>query len=360
MNSRALYLPATGLEKEMSVPTAVVRKVLRVPLPAKLIGANVVTIAAAVIAALYARSVGAGADSFAGILAAALVIGTAANVALTYTALRPIRDIEGTIKRMWRGETESRVASSAVGDPELDRIGYTVNSLLDQLERDREAMRSLASEVVRAEDRQQRCIGVQLHESTAQSLASITYMLTALAANSQDKETADRIMEIRRYVGDVLDEVDALSHQIHPRVLNDLGLAAGLRSLAFDVSRPGVPVSVLMSGSDDGALKGLGPETSSALYRIAQQAIQNALRHSGGDWVKVTIDADGQNLVLAIRDNGRGFSVEEALRRRPDKGLSMMRQRAELINARLRIESEPGKGSCVKVTMPMGVASIPR
>src|SRR6185436_2158440 len=169
--------------------------------------------------------------------------------------------------------------------------------------RDRLEMRTLAGDVVRAEDREHRRIAVHLHESIAQSLASVTYMLTALAAKSEERETAERIMEIRVLVGEVLDEVDVLSHDVHPRVLNDLGLVAGMRALAFDVSRPEIPVSVRVVGGPEEDLKHLGPETSSALYRIAQEAVQNALRHSEARHVDVTVGIEGTALVLRVCDN---------------------------------------------------------
>ncbi len=347
-----------GTQSSEPVPARVIASVLRVSLAAKLIGANIVIVAAAVIAELYARGVGAGASASTGILLLALIVGTAINVFLTHTALRPIRDIEGTIMRMWRGDTESRVTSSAVADPELDRIGQTLNSLLDRLERDRVEMRALAGEVVRAGDREHRRISVHLHESIAQSLASVTYMLTALAAKSTERETAERIMEIRRLVGDVLDEVDVLSHDIHPRVLNDLGLAAGLRALAFDVSRPEIPVSVKVLGGSDEKFAHLGPETSSALYRIAQEAVQNALRYSGASRVDVSVGTAGPAIVLRVSDNGKGFDVAEAERRRPHTGLFMMRQRARLINAALLVDSSPRGGTCIQVTMPAGATTI--
>lgn len=333
-------------------------RALRVPLTTKLLGANIVIVAAALAAAVYTNNIGTETFSFTGILVIAMLVGTAINVLLTYTALRPIRDIEGTITRMLRGDTTSRVTSSAVADPELDRIGLTLNSLLDQLERDRDAMRSLAAEIVIAEDRQQRRIATQLHESVAQSLASITCMLTALAAKSTERDTAGRIMEIRGHVGDVLDEVDVLSHTIHPRVLNDLGLGAGLRALAFSVSSPELPVAVHIAGCEDQDLRDLGPDTSSGLYRIAQEAVQNAIRHSGADRIDISVNGEGPNLVVRITDDGKGFNVDEAERRRPRRGLLQMRQRAQLINAKLRIDTAPREGTCIEVTMPLGATTF--
>jgi two-component system sensor histidine kinase UhpB len=358
MNQIAIPSPRTRPLTVRNAPARVIRWSLRVPLTAKLIGANAVIVLAALTVVYVARNAGFGAASFTAIAAAALLTGVAINVFLTLTALRPIRDIEGTIMRMWRGDTDSRVASSAVADPELARIGQTLNSLLDRLERDRRAMRELASEVIRAEDREQRRIGVHLHESIAQSLASITCMLTALAAKSTDADTAERIMEIRVHVGEVLDEVDELSHDIHPRVLDDLGLQAGLRALAFDVSRPDLPVSVQVAGGRDEDLRHLGAETAAGLYRIARAAVQNALRHSGATRIDVAVGFEGTSLVLRVTDNGKGFDVKEAERRRPNKGIFVMRQRAELLNARLSVDSSPRAGTCVQVTMPVGVASL--
>lgn len=359
INSPPLSVPGT-MPDPVAGTEPLVRRVLRVPLLAKLIGANVVMLALAIGAVFYARSIGAGADSCNLILAVALVAGTGINALLTHTALRPIRNIESTITKMLRGDTNSRVTRSAVGDPELDRVGLTLNSLLDRLEQDRDAMQQLAANVVIAEDREHRRIAGALHESVAQSLASITYMLTALAAKSTDVATAERILEIRRVVGDVLDEVDVLSHTIHPRILSDLGIAAGLRSLAFALSTADVPVSMRMQGVTEDRLREFGPEAASALFRIAQEALQNALRHSAASHVDILLESRDDNLILRVTDNGHGFSMEEAERRRPRKGLFLMRQRARLINATLQVESVAGGGTAIEVAMPMSATSLPR
>jgi signal transduction histidine kinase len=334
-----------------------VETVLRVPLLAKLLGANFVIVATTLVTGYFMSDAGANSMALVSVLGGALIVGTAVNVLLTHTALRPIREIETTVGRMWHGDTGARVSASRVADPDLEAVGHTLNSLLDRLERDREGMRALASEVVRAEDREHNRIARQLHESIAQSLASVTYQLAALAAKSDDRAVTDSIMDVRVLVGEILDEVDVLAHEVHPRVLHDLGLAAGLRALARDVSLPEIPVTVHVTGREE-SLRQLGHETASALFRIAQEAVQNALRHSAGTQIVVAIGTTDNRLVLRVMDNGKGFDVGEASRRRQRKGLFAMQQRAELINARLTIDTSPREGTRVQVTMPLGPATF--
>jgi signal transduction histidine kinase len=328
-------------------------RVLRVPLVVKLLGANALIVLVALAATYAGHTTGLSSDRAMLIVAGAIVAGMVANLILVNLALRPIRDLEHTAWRIWHGDPRARVPRSPVGDPELDKVGGTLNALLDHLEQDRARLHTLATEVIRAEDRERARIGRELHDSIAQGIAALTYQLAAAETDARDAGAAARIRAIRVLAGQVLDEVELLSHTVHPRVLNDLGLLAGLRHLARTTTTPTTAVEVLVTEGTDDAFRGIGMETAAALYRVAQEALQNAIRHANAQRIEIIIGASEDQLTLRVVDDGTGFDVVEAKARRPGMGLFTMSERVGLVRGTFTVETEPGKGTTVRATIPV-------
>ena len=323
------------------------------PLAIKLIGANLL-IAVVAWASTYAhqRNV-AGSGQMLIVLGVALVSAMAINLLLVVLALHPVRALERTVQRLWHGDAGARVLRSPVGDPGLDLVGGTINALLDHLNQDRERLHGLASEVIRAQDGERARIGRELHESIAQSLAAVTYQLSAAENDSRDPTMAVRLRAIRVMATQVLDEVDMLSHTVHPRVLNDLGLLPGLRHLARTVADSKHAIEVRITEGRDADFRGLGIETASVLYRVAQEAIQNAMRHAEARRIEISVGAGDDAVSLQVDDDGIGFSVEEAGKRRPGMGLFTMRERVGLVRGEFTVHSVRGRGTSVRVKIPV-------
>src|SRR6185503_17375984 len=136
---------------------------------------------------------------------------------------------------------------------------------------------NLANQVIQAGDRERASLAREHHDSTAQTLAALLLELSVLAGENTDPRLEDRITRVRSIVTDVLDEVRMLAHTVHPRVLDDLGLVAALQLLAREsIQRSNITVTY------DGPVKvdALDPASASALSRIAQEAVGNAIRHA--------------------------------------------------------------------------------
>jgi signal transduction histidine kinase len=211
----------------------------------------------------------------------------------------------------------------------------------------------LASEIIRAQDGERARIGRELHESIAQSLAALTYQLTAAENDCRDSPMATRLRAIRIMGTQILDEVDMLSHTVHPRVLNDLGLVPGLRHLARTVADVKHAIEVRVTEGREADFRGLGIETASVLYRVAQEAIQNAMRHAEARRIEISVGARDGSVSLEVDDDGIGFSVEEASKRRPGMGLFTMRERVGLVRGEFAVHSVRGKGTSVRVNIPV-------
>ena len=329
------------------------RSVLRVPLPAKLIGAN--GLVALVAAAALAGTAEHGSRTDATIVAAALVLGLAVNCLLIHWALRPVWELERVAGRVWRGDLQARVASDPVADPHMSRVGRTFNLLLDSLEDDRERMRVLAQQTLRAQDDERSRIARELHDSTAQTIAALGYQLSAAAREAADaghEPLRERLAETRELAGTVLEEVRLLSHAIHPRVLDDLGLVPALEWLARQSSQHG-RLAVEVDDRLGDVAESLSGATASALYRIAQESLRNAERHAGTGAARVALAVEGDEIVLEVTDDGRGFDIDEAEERRPGMGLFSMRERAGLVGGSLDVDTAPGRGTRVRVRAPL-------
>ena len=144
-----------------------------------------------------------------------------------------------------------------------------------------------------------------------------------------------------------------MSHTMHPRVLDDLGLAAALEWLARQAREQG-PMNVDVDACEvDVAMPA---PVAAALYRVAQEALRNAARHANASRVDIRLRQDGRQAMLEIADDGIGFDVGQAEKRRPGMGLFSMRERVGLVNGRLAINSARGRGTSVIATVPITVA----
>ncbi len=324
--------------------SAVVR-LLQVPLAVKLAGAQLLVVAlgaCVVIASGWRPS-----DSWElAHLVIAATIGIPVTIALVVLALRPLHQLEYTAQRIGDGDYTARVPDMLLADPAMKRLAVIFNAVLDQLTEDRTRMRALASEAIRTGDEERSKTALRLHESAAQSIASVSWQLGALARDVSDEELQHRLQFVQRLTEDVLEDVRQLAETMHPKVLNDLGLAAALSQLARQTeSKYGVQVSAHL---DRSVARNIDPMAAVALYRTAQEAVFNAVHHGQPGTVRIWLFADGPTVRLEVIDDGQGFDVKEAERnQRHGGGIFAMRDRLALVHAGLTVESSPGAGTRV-------------
>jgi signal transduction histidine kinase len=324
-------------------------RVLRVPLLGKLAGANLLIVVAALIGVAAERRLHVP-GSVVSILGVALLVSLSVNLVLVYVALRPLSDLEAAAARVSAGDVEARVAPSILADRDMARVGTTLNALLDRLTEDQVRVRRLAAQVISAQDEERARMARELHDSTAQILTAVMLQLGAAAHESTSDPLSARIATLRELAAEALEEVRSMSHTMHPRVLDDLGLAAALEWLARQ-TRAQEPLDVRVLADDPSPC--IPPELASVLYRVAQEALRNAARHADARHVDVRLRCGNDVATLEVHDDGRGFDVRQAEARRPGMGLFSMRERVGLVNGRLDVSSAPGRGTRVVATVPL-------
>src|SRR6266568_8278672 len=196
--------------------TAVLQGVLRIPLFLKVMGANGLIVAVALVL------VGSG---FWGedqgkllVMLGALAIATVVNLILVSLALSPIAELERVARRVSRGEFTIRAGQSLVADPQLVNLTETINALLDSLAAERRRIQKLGSEVVSAQDIERAKLAHDLHESIAQTLAALRFQLSAAGADALDDELKNRLKAARETLARAIDEVRNISQSLHPRI----------------------------------------------------------------------------------------------------------------------------------------------
>jgi signal transduction histidine kinase len=337
-------VPLTRRQRPASETKRSIRLVaLRVPLVVKLAGANLVVVAMLLGAWLLA---GGPVNRYViAILAGVIAI----HLILVLIALRPIRDLEVAAERVWKGDFGTRVERSAVADQQVLRIGAMFNILLDGLVADRARMRTLASEVIDVADRERAAVARELHDSTAQRLAALLLQLSAASRDCTDPALAPRLAAARDAAHELTEEVRLLSHTLHPRVLDDLGLVPALQKLAREASHgTGVDVDV---DAESVARKQLPPSVSSVLYRVAQEAVRNAIRHGAPHRIRVVLRAEAQAARIEVHDDGTGFDLTAT--EQSGLGLLSMRERVSLVDGTLEIKTARGSGTSIVATVPL-------
>ncbi|MEP7345782.1 MAG: sensor histidine kinase [Gemmatimonadaceae bacterium] len=323
---------------------------LRVPLVAKIAGANGIIVVAAIGSAVAVMDRSGHDATLVLILAVALAGASVVNVALVLIALRPLADLEVTAQRIWRGDLSARVPRSIVADSDLLRVGGALNIVLDGLISDRQRLRAMTSHVLQAADEERSRIAGELHDSAAQTLAGLTLELSAAAKANRDAELGPRLDRARQMSAGVLDEIKMLAHTMYPRVLEDGDLGAALEHLAREISlRTGVPVVV----ENDSSASEIPSALTSVLYRVAQEAVNNAVRHGHPTGVKLLVRVQNAVACLEVVDDGSGFDVVEAEGHRPGMGIYTMRERAALLGGAVEIHSGDSKGTRIVVCIPL-------
>jgi signal transduction histidine kinase len=224
----------------------------------------------------------------------------------------------------------------------------TVNAQLRERERE---LGRLYGKVLTAHEDERRRIARELHDETSQSLAVLVMGLDgALAAIGAGQKP--RLDEVKALAVRTIEEVHRLILDLRPSVLDDLGLESAIRWYAERYLQPrGISVRCEFEHLE----RRRPPAFETAVFRVCQEAMTNIARHAEAETVLVQARVEGDELVVEIEDDGRGFDPAEVARRpgRPHFGLLGMKERVELLGGKLVVDSAPGRGTRLHVEMPL-------
>jgi signal transduction histidine kinase len=208
--------------------------------------------------------------------------------------------------------------------------------------------RDAVRRVVEAQELERARLARELHDETGQALTSILLGLKSLEARAAGEDDRAAVAELRELVVSTLQDVRRLAVELRPAALDDFGLVPAIERLRDIVQeQAAIAVDVHSELSD----VRLPTDTETALYRIAQEAFTNVLKHADASRVTVSLSRRGDAVILLVQDDGKGF--DSANVRQGSLGLVGMRERVALLGGRLSIESSEGAGTMLKAEVPI-------
>lgn len=246
----------------------------------------------------------------------------------------------------------------------LTSIGHQIGIAIEQarlyehLAAASDRYQSLLQRALTAQEEERKRIARELHDETSQLLTSLALSLQAViglaeAHGIDDSQLMDKLKRAHSHAVQAGTEVVRLMKELRPTLLDELGMAAAIRRYAKDTLEPhGIAVATKFSGAD----KRLGPEIEVTLFRVAQGAVGNILKHSEGKNASITLECNDKECVLQVEDDGKGFDVKKVTGVDPSgrgAGLFTMKERVKLVGGACHIDSRPRQGTKVFVRVPL-------
>ncbi|HEV7453148.1 MAG TPA: GAF domain-containing sensor histidine kinase [Pseudonocardiaceae bacterium] len=225
-------------------------------------------------------------------------------------------------------------------------------SLHSRLAEREEAMERFAEQIVLLQETERRRLAGEIHDGISQRIVSLSFHLCAAADTvaTDPARAAEQIAYAQELAAGALEETRLAIAGLRPPVLDDLGLAASLESLARSTPLPNVQVDTVPTS--------LPEHVETAVYRIAQEALQNVMKHASAEHVHLRLSATAGAVLLEISDDGTGFDPASATEPAGPVGYGLpgMQQRAELLGGQLTADSSPGRGTVVRLRVPIAHA----
>jgi len=251
----------------------------------------------------------------------------------------------------------ARIAAENALEMEIDQLKMDVADSQSNLTRTNVEMQSLTERLLNVQGEERRRIAGELHDNLSQRVAlmnqHVDRMASALEAQAGGKQP--NVDLLRTMLSEFSKEIRDVAHRLHPSVVEDLGLLAALNALVMEYRELGVDVCISRKRVPDEIPLPIG----AALFRIAQEALHNTLRHARGAPARISLTSERGQIHLRIEDAGPGFSVAEA-KRSSGMGLLSMQERAKKVRGDFVLKTSPGDGTIISVTVPIDVIRGPQ
>ena len=278
------------------------------------------------------------------LLLAGFIVLVVMNLFLLRRVLSPLSTLTDVMSSVDPDTPGLRLSAVDSRTAEGEALVHAFNGMLDRLE---SARHEAARTALQAQEAERLRVAQELHDEIGQTLTAVTIQAER-AADGDAGSAPEALRQVADAVRESLDEVRRIARELRPEALDDLGLVNALIALCNRMSSADGP---LIKRELQATLPALPEEVELVLYRVAQESITNAIRHSNGDAVSVWLEGDPDFVALRVRDDGDGMP-----RQLPSgtSGISGMRERALLVGGRFAIESVPTRGTEVRLMIPLG------
>ena len=263
-----------------------------------------------------------------------------ANWLILRRLFRPLERLAGQMEKADVLRGGQRVPVDSTG--EVGALEHAFNTMMERLETER---REAGARTLNAQEEERQRIARGLHDEVGQTMTGVLLLLKRLAHDATPEQGA-ALSGAQAAVKASLEDVRRTAQELRPEILDHLGLSSALTNLARTFSdRTGITVRRQLPTH----LPGLDPQVELVLYRVAQEGLTNAARHSGASEVTLTLEHDVDRVVLCVLDNGRGFDG----RRAEGGGLRGIRERALIVGGAVAIKPSPTGGVEIRLQVPV-------
>lgn len=293
--------------------------------------------------------------SFVGILITLLV-----NRMIIRTALYPLHELGNAIEKVHSGQINIPDSLKNYKDPDISRLVIVIDSMLTRMANYTSQLQAISERAINAQEEERVRIARSLHDDTAQSISMLIIDLDRLG-NFLPPDRPDitrSVADAQNVATRLLENLRKIIWDLRPSILDDLGLYSAIRWFArTNLEKAGVKVEFV--AADEGMR--LPPHLETMLFRIAQEAISNILRHANASKVSIRLWTMAEQLWLEIKDDGRGFDIEKAAEGAVDRkqlGLLGIEERVSLVGGAVKVESAEGSGTCLQLHIPLPVEDL--
>ncbi len=289
-----------------------------------------------------------------------LLLGFGLTYAIAKGVTRPLKKLTNGVTALGMGGEVERITVET--EDEIGNLAEAFNTMSESLKKREEALlesekrlRSLSSELLKAQEKERRRLSKELHDELGQALALLKHRVRSIQRRLDEHQSSlwKECEETSWYVDETIENVRRLSRELSPAILEDLGLSAALQWLADNYAERH---SIQMSVDIDNIDHLLSQEAQTNLYRISQEALTNIARHAEASQVLFTVQRNGKNLLFVVDDDGKGFDVNQVKATVSSKkgiGLAAMEERAHMLGAVINVKSETGKGTRISLKIPL-------
>lgn len=259
--------------------------------------------------------------------------------------LRPLEDLVEAMEKVDLSSPRLHLPPSIDGVGETEEVERLELAFLRMMRRLEAERRRAGSAALHAQEEERARVARDLHDEVNQSLTGLLLRLEA-ARDAAPPELERELADTKALANQAMRELLSLARQLRPTALDDLGLAAAIGGQVEQLGRGEIEARL----ETEGDFSDLDDDAQLVVYRVAQEALSNAARHSGASRVDVRLRRAGDGgVALEIADDGRGFAFDAQQR---GLGIGGMRERALLVGGELTIESRPGAGTTVRLEVP--------
>jgi signal transduction histidine kinase len=275
------------------------------------------------------------------------------------TIVWPLRRLVEAAAQVGRGH-RAAIQGTVGGVAEIEELRLALARMTGQIYQYQQELQSYIGAITLGQEEERRRLARELHDDTVQELVALNQQMELLEREvKRDPARAGaRLQDLRPQVMAIIDSLRRQIHALRPLYLEDLGFVPALEMLVRQVSRRHDLDADFTAAGDPGTPIPFAVQTS--IYRIVQEALQNVIRHAHAHQVQVQLDLQPDSLALRIVDDGRGFVVDGQpahLAQEGHFGLLGMKERAQLHNGVLHIDSAPGQGTTILVRLPLPPAA---